>query len=492
MTALSKRDQTVFEIEEIDGIYYLAYSEGTHLEHKPISSFDKERKDVWDFYNALCWEVPGKIDPYRGGRVDPYNPETIKAWILDTANDIIRYSNERIFFKDDRYSAILVSFVFNTILKELFDFAPRLILSGATNSGKSRLLGLLQQLCYRAYYSIRPTFSIMFRLLNMYGVTLLIDEAQRLKKDARSDVEDIFLNGTTKNARISRTNPNSMKVESFAIYGPMAISNKAGGFTAEDIDNRSFKLNFIPKKGFISPRDDMDELKRIRTDLYSIRALFMLRPDCIDFNAMIDKAYEELTQTDDNGYLLSDFLRADGIKGKRLANRSLQIATTYYTLSKLTSTEPEILSFLTEEDENNAERQRNTLEGMVFRAYVRCCGNSRDIQKYDYLDRMTSVTSKEIRDEYNNELYNSGNKATNFDEIQTNKVTRIMNDIGLTMERSTAHHNNSVVRRTADLEECLEINEDRYATEEENAILCTLRDKRGPIIKRPKKVNVES
>jgi len=61
------------------------------------------------------------------------------------------------------------------------------------------------------------------------GCTLLIDEAERLKDPKRSeDIREILNSGYKRGAVVYRTNPDTLKPESFRVYSPKMIANIKG------------------------------------------------------------------------------------------------------------------------------------------------------------------------------------------------------------------------------------------------------------------------
>lgn len=482
--ARSFEGRMVHEFENVDGIinFVEAKKGDISCDRTPIHNIPKERTDIWDCYSALSWELPEKITPYQDGQglqINHDDPDSICKFLSDISREILMILEECMYFKDDRYPAIILNFIMNTYFKEAFDFAPRIILTGATDSGKSRLLEILNELCYHSSYMIRPTFAVLFRMIEAYNVTPIIDEAQRLTREAHADLEDIFLSGTKKNGHINRCNNNSLKPENFKIYSPMAMSIKTGTFTAEDVESRAFTINLIPNRTKkIAAKLDKEKLSRIRTELYSIYALYKLHPKSFNFNELIDRSIYELTKSDKEGNMIIDYLINERI---RLKNRSLDIAITYYTLAKITGTDHEILSILNEEDKNNSERLKDTLEGEVFRSYINCCENLAETEPLlGYLDIMTSVSSTKIAERINLNRQESGNMMSNLDRISSNKACRVMDGLSLEMARGIgfSKNNESVVKRVKKLEEYIDINEDRFATEKESKILEKLRKKK--------------
>ena len=476
-------DQTICEIEEYEGIRYIVRrSVEGGLTHTPINELSKGDEDLIDYVQACCWKLPLKITPnfdIEGHHIDQdmmEGPDSIEGWINSISNRIRWILDKNLYFKDDRYPAIVTNFILNSYFPNVFEYAPRIILTGSTVCGKTRLQDIIGELAYHGYTTIKPTFAILIRLINNYRITPIIDEIQRLKGHDKEDLEDIYLSGNKKGKTISRVNMNTLKVQTYEIYAPLIVSKKTGAFLDDDIENRAFVINMVANRNKkIIPIVDTEELANIRTELYSLQALYKMFPERFRFKELFTESIRLLTETDENGNLLCFDRSGEG--NSALLGRSLDLATTYYTLSRLTGTESEILSNLTENQICNAERMKDTLEGRVFRALlskIQATAYSNALYQFDRI--IENVTTKDIQEEYNDQLQDGGNLRTNLDSISCNKVTRTLHDIGFTIGPTTG--NRSSIRYTPDLDDIFNNCLERYGSEEDQKVIYNLQ-KRG-------------
>ena len=112
---------------------------------------------------------------------------------------------------------------------QLFDSFPYLLLNGEKHSGKTKTQDVGTYLCFNAIHTADISSSPLFRLVEGSGCTLLIDEAEKLKDPKRSeDIREILNGGYKRGAVVYRTNPESLKPESFRVYSPKMIANIKG------------------------------------------------------------------------------------------------------------------------------------------------------------------------------------------------------------------------------------------------------------------------
>jgi len=481
---------TICEIEEYDGIRYIArMSADGSIFHTPVDEIDKKiDADLNDYISACCWPLPTQITPNTdiedGQHIEHERSgdgaDTIPFWIRSISRRIIMFLEENLYLKDDRYSALLVNFIFNSYFPDVFTFAPRIILTGSTACGKSRLQDIIGDLAYHGYATVKPTLAVLIRLIDNYKITAVIDEIQRLKGKDKDALEDIYLSGNKRGKVVSRTNMNTLKVESYEIYAPLMVSKKAGSFLDDDVENRAFVLNMISnstKK--IPPIVDEKRLTQIRTELYSLQTLYKMHPDRFNFKEIFEESIRELTERDEEGNLLCS---KTGGCNTELIGRSLDLATTYYTLSKMTGTETEILSLLCENQYNNKEHQKDTKIGHIYAALINCIitkGNENPLNLFNEI--ITRVSTKEIQEEYNTQQMNGGDQITKWDAISTRRVTDTLADIGFTMGKISGGR--SAIANTPDMLEIFMDNLERYGSEEEQKQINNLA-KRG--VYRPK------
>ena len=111
---------------------------------------------------------------------------------------------------------------------------PYLYLGGPLGSGKSRVFEILSRLCFRPLATSNLTAASLFRSLHAFGGTLLLDEAERLKKGQDPDVGEILsmlLAGYKRGGSALRLEPigdSGFKTVSFDVFSPKALACIAG------------------------------------------------------------------------------------------------------------------------------------------------------------------------------------------------------------------------------------------------------------------------
>jgi hypothetical protein len=119
---------------------------------------------------------------------------------------------------------ILTSFIFKTWIEELFDFTPYLGFYGREAVGKTRALEILKELCFRGWLTTGLTTATLFRLVEKFSPTLLIDESEFLTSEERRELIGLINAGQRRGIMIPRMKENGQEAEFFSVYCPKAIS----------------------------------------------------------------------------------------------------------------------------------------------------------------------------------------------------------------------------------------------------------------------------
>jgi putative DNA primase/helicase len=107
----------------------------------------------------------------------------------------------------------------------LFLTFPRLNLSGERESGKSKVLGLLHAIAFNALLMLDPTAPVVYRLIQAYRPTMLLDEVEGLNKDDAKPILAVINSGYKAGGTVPRCEGDRIKyVEPFAVYGPLALA----------------------------------------------------------------------------------------------------------------------------------------------------------------------------------------------------------------------------------------------------------------------------
>lgn len=116
-----------------------------------------------------------------------------------------------------------------TWFHDRFTAVPYLRFLGETDSGKTRFLMAVGALCYRGIMAGGAiTVSPIFRLLDMYRGTFLIDEADFKDSNAWSEIIKVLNCGYTDTIPVLRSESNgtSFDVRAFQTYGPKILSTR--------------------------------------------------------------------------------------------------------------------------------------------------------------------------------------------------------------------------------------------------------------------------
>lgn len=144
--------------------------------------------------------------------------------------------DEAMEFPRAEHGALLATWAVASYFHPLFLTFPRLALSGERESGKSKVLALLRATAWNALLMLNPTPAVLYRLVQEFRPTLLLDEVEGLSKDDAREVLAIVNAGYKAGATVPRCEGERRKVvESFAVYGPLALAAiRSPNATTED------------------------------------------------------------------------------------------------------------------------------------------------------------------------------------------------------------------------------------------------------------------
>ncbi|MGI5274886.1 DUF3631 domain-containing protein [Nonomuraea sp. CA-218870] len=166
----------------------------------------------------------------------------------------------------------------HTYVAEKFYTTPRLICSSAEpESGKTRVLEVLNHLVYKPEMILSPTTAALFRMLFDGPMTLLFDETDTIfnVKNAGNfeDLRGLLNAGYKRGATIPRCvgDASKMRVQRFKVFAPVALAGIAGGMPAT-ITTRAITLHMRKRAAgeHVEPfyeEDAEEEARPIAADL---------------------------------------------------------------------------------------------------------------------------------------------------------------------------------------------------------------------------------
>jgi putative DNA primase/helicase len=151
---------------------------------------------------------------------DPWHHKVDGAELLDAITAKIL---EHVVLLEHLARAIAVWILF-TYLVDTFQFAPRLGITSPTKGcGKSTLLGIVSALSWRALQAANISSSAVYRVIDKYQPTLLIDEADTFLID-NNELRGVLNSGHLKGANIIRASGDDFEPRAFKTYAACAIA----------------------------------------------------------------------------------------------------------------------------------------------------------------------------------------------------------------------------------------------------------------------------
>jgi len=157
-------------------------------------------------------------------------------------------------------------YTIGTYFYKLFPTYPYLYLFGATESGKTKTLNIFEKLCFNGVATINLSPSALFRLVEVFGATLCIDESEYLKDaERRSELQSILFSGYKKDSgNVLRVEGDKTKnVRVFHVYSPkiMASINYPNDILLTRCIVVNMKRGTNKEKLNRTPSDDFLEIK---------------------------------------------------------------------------------------------------------------------------------------------------------------------------------------------------------------------------------------
>jgi hypothetical protein len=195
---------------------------------------------------------------------------------------IHRYADLSSAFEEAAAYYVLLTWVFDA-----FNELPYLRLKGDFGSGKTRCLQTIGALCYKPMFaSGASTVSPLFRIIDAFRGTLVIDESDFRFSDERSEIVKILNNGNAKGFPVLRSEATPGKEfnpKAFDVFGPKIIA------TRRSFDDRALESRCITEEMTgLPPRPDIplslpvafdNEADHLTSQLLSFRVRWRLKLD---------------------------------------------------------------------------------------------------------------------------------------------------------------------------------------------------------------------
>lgn len=251
---------------------------------------------------------------------------------------------------------LLTSFVFASWIPELFDFTPYIGFHGRESVGKTRALELLHELCFRAWLTTGITTATLFRLVERFSPTLLLDESEFLTTQERKELISLLNAGQRRGVSIPRMKgEHADEVEFFSTYCPKAIAGTEQ--LKRTTTSRMITFTMTRNIRSVPRRIDKTEGLRLRNQLlmWRFRKIAELK-NSLTFKERVAPNFELKATT--------EFKELDGLSGRTFE----LFYPLYYTTPK--AQQPNILTFATDLEEIKLKAEKTMLSSLIFEAII--------------------------------------------------------------------------------------------------------------------------
>jgi hypothetical protein len=262
-------------------------------------------------------------------RLIPYSPRNnlLRHGIVRLPSDIGRYESKsalvdevRAFIRrycdlDEDAETVATHYVLFTWIYDAFSELPYLRVRAEIGSGKTRFLHTVGSLCYKSIFvSGGSTVSPIFRILDVFRGTLVLDEADFQHTDERGLIVKLLNNGHADGFPMlrSETNKNNeFSPRAFHIFGPKIIASRRA-FADRALESRCITFDLSARR----PRSDIplnlpasfqDEATALQNKLLAFRFAERFKPrditaaaDDLEVESRVSQVFAPLLATIDD------------------------------------------------------------------------------------------------------------------------------------------------------------------------------------------------
>ena len=222
------------------------FPENWDLEHF-TSLFDTARHYVKENkrQEAAAQTAPGKESDKSKRLIPDIIPYDGQVNGIEIVDELVGIIKRHVILPDNEALAIAYWILQGYNIKE-FTFAPRLlIISPEKRCGKSTLLQLLKVLCYRSYPIGNCTPAVLYRIIEKYHPTVLIDEADSFF-NTQSEMRNIINSGFQDQFGVARSGgKNYEDIIDYDVFAMTAIASINN--LPDTIMDRGIKISMVRK-----------------------------------------------------------------------------------------------------------------------------------------------------------------------------------------------------------------------------------------------------
>jgi hypothetical protein len=220
---------------------------------------------------------------------EPAEYESTETLLAAVRTFIHRYCDVSEGFEEIAAHYVLFSWIYDA-----FNEVPYLRVKGDFGTGKSRFLLTVGSLCYKAIFaSGASTVSPLFRILDAFRGTLVMDEGDFRFSDERAEIVKILNNGNARGFPVLRSESTAQKEydpRAFHVFGPKIVATR-GFFSDRALESRCIteEMERRPPRPDIPlnlPASFGDEALTLRNQLLMFRFRNVTAPRSVDASAL--------------------------------------------------------------------------------------------------------------------------------------------------------------------------------------------------------------
>jgi Protein of unknown function (DUF3631) len=199
--------------------------------------------------------------------VEPSEEAVAVAELLD---ELIKQIHQHVVLTNDQAVAVALWILLSWVHEAAAVHSPILLVTSAQpDSGKSTLLGIVGYLARRALLSVSISGPALFRSIEKWAPTFVIDEADTVFTN-NEDLREVFNSGWTRGQSVIRCDPNTQEPRAYSTFAPKCLGMK-GKKVPDTTMSRAIVVELKRKRLTEEVKDfdhiDNAELGRIRRRL---------------------------------------------------------------------------------------------------------------------------------------------------------------------------------------------------------------------------------
>lgn len=236
-------------------------------------------------FNGL-WNIEEELDIGSGETLIPYSASNnllVNECVL-LPSQPVEYGHKEELIADIRsyihkyvdlsseFEAVAAYYVLLTWVHDAFNEVPYLRFLGDWGTGKTRALTTIGSVCYKPFFgSGASTVSPIFHIIDTFGGTLILDEADLPYSDSKAELVKILNNGTSKGMPVLRSIVNRHKEinpYAFKVFGPKIVA------TRTRFEDAALESRLITERTGMAPlRSDISipQPSSLKSDALSLR-----------------------------------------------------------------------------------------------------------------------------------------------------------------------------------------------------------------------------